>query len=295
MIDGVIAGTGKSRYLKSDIAADTTYEDFLTALRAGTLQIDLNGVNAAGWTQLGSALSKANILPDATATLLKLVPANDPQVKDAFNNLAVLSGSSAPTTSIVGVVGQFYLDTATGLPYQCTAVAGSVHTWTALKPESIYEKIREIPDANALNNLSIDLSDIDWEIYDEIRLTGRVWTDSPDIYLRFNNLSAASYSTSYMKAGSAYAYANTQTSILLIDAARPAYPARFDLSITKHKVNTSTYWEFNLNKSGGNSSNLIAVSRYNATQAELSTLNFVAASTPFTVSISGVMLWGMKK
>ena len=44
-----------------------TYEDFVAALVAGTLPIDLNGVNAAGWTQQGTALNKANLLTDATA------------------------------------------------------------------------------------------------------------------------------------------------------------------------------------------------------------------------------------
>ena len=67
MIDGVIAGNGKSRYLKSDISADMTWEDFRAALRIGTVQADLSGFNPDGWTQIGTPLNKEN--------LSKLVPA----------------------------------------------------------------------------------------------------------------------------------------------------------------------------------------------------------------------------
>ena len=91
MKDGIIAGTGNSRYLKTVenfLTLYPTYNDFAAAFIAGTLPIDLNGINASGWTQLASALSKANLLPDAVAEALGLVPANDPQVKDALNAIA---------------------------------------------------------------------------------------------------------------------------------------------------------------------------------------------------------------
>lgn len=84
MKDGVIKGTGDSRYLKSNIDANTTFAEFLTALRAGTLPIDLNGINADGWEQIGSALNKANLLPDDVATTLGLDSATNPQIKDAL-------------------------------------------------------------------------------------------------------------------------------------------------------------------------------------------------------------------
>ena len=44
-----------------------TYDDFAAALVDGTLPIDLNGINAAGFQQLGDALGKATLLKDATA------------------------------------------------------------------------------------------------------------------------------------------------------------------------------------------------------------------------------------
>lgn len=73
MQDGIIAGNGNSRYLKTVAAALSfypTYQDFMTALIAGTFPIDLNGINEAGWSQLGTALNKANLLTDATASAI---------------------------------------------------------------------------------------------------------------------------------------------------------------------------------------------------------------------------------
>lgn len=72
MNDSMIKGTGNSRYLKSVANLLTlypTYEDFAQALIDGTLPIDLNGTNAAGWQTMGTALNKATLLKDATAAL----------------------------------------------------------------------------------------------------------------------------------------------------------------------------------------------------------------------------------
>ena len=75
MQDGIIKGTGNSRYLKSIsnfLQQYPTYQDFVAALVAGTLPIDLNGINETGWDQLGTALNKANLLSDEPATALGL-------------------------------------------------------------------------------------------------------------------------------------------------------------------------------------------------------------------------------
>lgn len=70
MKDSVILGSGNSRYLKSVQDFKTlypTYDDFAAALVAGTLPIDLNGINSAGFQQVGDALGKATLLKDTTA------------------------------------------------------------------------------------------------------------------------------------------------------------------------------------------------------------------------------------
>lgn len=86
MKDSIIKNTGNSRYLKSAISAATTWEQFRAALIAGTLPIDLNGINTAGWQQVGDALNKANLLPDGIITAFGL-PGSNPQVKDGISRL----------------------------------------------------------------------------------------------------------------------------------------------------------------------------------------------------------------
>lgn len=90
MKDTVLLGNGNSRYLKSVsnfLSLYPTYNDFVAAIVAGTLPVDFNGVNAAGCAQVGTSLSKANLLTDATATALGL-SGNDPTVNDALSALA---------------------------------------------------------------------------------------------------------------------------------------------------------------------------------------------------------------
>ena len=75
MQDFIPNGTGNSRYLKSVASFLTDYPNyaaFAAALIAGTLPLDLNGVNPSGYSQLGTPLNKANLLDDATATALEL-------------------------------------------------------------------------------------------------------------------------------------------------------------------------------------------------------------------------------
>lgn len=81
MNDGIIKGVGNSRYLKSVasfLSLYPTYEAFAQALIEGTLPVDFNGINEAGWSQLGTPLNKANLLSDATAGLLDLTSAAVP-------------------------------------------------------------------------------------------------------------------------------------------------------------------------------------------------------------------------
>ena len=71
MQDGIIAGNGSSRYLKTVAAALSlypSYEDFITALIAGTFPVDLNGINEAGWSRQGTPLNKGTLLSDTTET-----------------------------------------------------------------------------------------------------------------------------------------------------------------------------------------------------------------------------------
>lgn len=84
MKDFVSLGNGDSRYMKSAISADATWEQFRDMLRNGTFAFDLNGINPAGIAEQGTSLSKDNLLSDETAEMLGFQPDDDPTVNDAF-------------------------------------------------------------------------------------------------------------------------------------------------------------------------------------------------------------------
>ena len=95
MKDLVPKGTGNSRFLRSVsnfLSLYPNYEAFVAALVAGTLPVDFAGINTNGVTQVGTALTKANLLTDATATALGL--SGDPTVNDALYALSQM-GSPA--------------------------------------------------------------------------------------------------------------------------------------------------------------------------------------------------------
>lgn len=93
MKDGIIKGTGNSRNLKAAIPADITHEQLVQMLIAGTLPIDLNGINLEGWQQIGDALCKGNLLDDVACDLLGISRKSVP--KDAFIRLGMPTGYHA--------------------------------------------------------------------------------------------------------------------------------------------------------------------------------------------------------
>lgn len=72
MKDSIINQTGNSRFLRSAISAAATWEQARAMLIAGTLPVDLAGVNTDGFLQLGNNLGKASLLKDQTAALFGL-------------------------------------------------------------------------------------------------------------------------------------------------------------------------------------------------------------------------------
>ena len=88
MIDGIIKNDGTSRLIRS--VADfkskyPTYDDFATALVAGTLPLDIL-FNSGGWSQKPDFLNKANLLADSTAAMFADLPEN-PTPDDVFRIL----------------------------------------------------------------------------------------------------------------------------------------------------------------------------------------------------------------
>lgn len=99
MTDGIIKGTGNSRYLKSvanALALYPTHESLMEALAAGTLPIDLNGINPAGWNIMGDKLDKATLLTDALCTALGLATTATPtQAMEKLRQLVNTAQSTA--------------------------------------------------------------------------------------------------------------------------------------------------------------------------------------------------------
>lgn len=68
----------------------------------------------------GTAVSAHNTSPNAH---------NDIRIELDKKAPVPIIGTTPPTTSTVGVVGQTYIDTAAKLVYHCTAAAGTGYTW----------------------------------------------------------------------------------------------------------------------------------------------------------------------
>lgn len=103
MKDSIIAGSGNSRYLKSAVPAGTSWGVALEMLRNGTFPIDLFGVNASGFEQMGTPLNTTAMLPDALAARLSLTPsATLAQFLDALTTLAKNAVSSTGDGTIAG-------------------------------------------------------------------------------------------------------------------------------------------------------------------------------------------------
>lgn len=116
MDDGIIKGTGNSRYLKSAISPDASWEEAREQLIAGTFLVDFNGINPAGWERLGTPNDKAHMLTDETAEYLGLDPADNPTVDDAFRTSvraqATLRLQTIPNAAVALTLGSYKLTAA---------------------------------------------------------------------------------------------------------------------------------------------------------------------------------------
>lgn len=130
MKNTVIKGDGTSRKLKAPSSLPESFPEWRTQLLAGNATLDI-ALNPDGCETVGTPLSKSNLLTDETKTVLGLT-SDDPTIDEALNllgNAQPIIGTTPPTTSTVGVVGQEYIDTAAKLVYHCTAAAATGYTW----------------------------------------------------------------------------------------------------------------------------------------------------------------------
>lgn len=89
MQDRIILGNGKANNIKFNLAGINSWEQFVAANAAGTLQADVTYNNdGTGTSVIGTLLNKANLLTDATAASLG-VTSSDPTIEEAFSSLTV--------------------------------------------------------------------------------------------------------------------------------------------------------------------------------------------------------------
>lgn len=131
MKDQIIKGTGNSRFLKSAVPENTTHEELIAQLRAGTFPIDLNGLNDAGIEQLGTPINKATLLKDQTSKALGFPTTDfaDVTPNDAFRALTLLTGTADPTTATAGAVGQCYWNSTDKTLFKCVEINNTAYLW----------------------------------------------------------------------------------------------------------------------------------------------------------------------
>lgn len=95
MQDLVALGTGNSRLMKSNISPSTTLSELISMLNNGTFPYDIGPLNAAGISQRGTALNKANLLTDATASSIGV--SSNPTPNAAFQALRNLVSTAQST------------------------------------------------------------------------------------------------------------------------------------------------------------------------------------------------------
>lgn len=164
----------------------------------------------------------------------------------------------------------------------------------ALDKPLLYAKIRDIPDATATGIISIDVSDIVWDVYSEIRLIGNAWTSDSGMSLRLNNISTASYSQTLLKAGSAYANLSSQGALYQFEGTS-THPAYIDFSVLSGKHGPpSSRLSAVFHKFGRYDQMCMGISRLISAVTSFSTVNFCAYQPAEVVSIANLSLWGVK-
>lgn len=104
--------------------AAETVQDNLNAHAENTVK-HITAAERTNWNGKQNALTF-----DSTPTAGSTNPITSGGVKAALDDLPQpIIGTTPPTTSTVGVVGQEYIDTAAKLVYHCTAAAATGYTW----------------------------------------------------------------------------------------------------------------------------------------------------------------------
>lgn len=152
MTDGIPKGTGNSRLMRS--VADflrryPTYEDMGRALENGTFPFDLNGIDPAGWEQIGTSLNAGNLLKQSTAGMLNLP---DPALAVPDDALRALMQSVAAANNYALHLARLSMGSGGGTPFrvpeadiEASGKVGSDDPEESSRTASVDIRLRSIP------------------------------------------------------------------------------------------------------------------------------------------------------
>jgi len=258
-------------------ALDANYGTCSTAAATAAKVVTLSGFTLSVKTIFGVTFANVN-----TASAVTLAV-------NSAAAMAVYVGASAATATQIPKVAYFQYD---GTYFQL------------LNPASVtplYEKIRDIADTSGTTSVSIDLSDIDWSVWQKIKLICSVGvSSSANVNLRVNSINDAYYKYSYNISGATMLSGGTaQTELYHSENSIGTLtnnPMRFSISISKYLANGNAAYHFTFDEiiDNGVTKTGSAAADYRV-GTSLSTFNIVSATAGLTVSLADASLSGVRK
>jgi hypothetical protein len=178
---------------------------------------------------------------------------------------------------------------ATGVPLGSDpTVSGAISALAGV--DRLWQKIRDIPDVSAAGSISLSLTDVDWSVYAQIKLVGEVSCSGADqsISARLNNIATDAYKNTYLGNGATSIDTTPTGAIRAMRANTANAKLPFDFTLIYSQglgtVAIIGFSQYRINHYFGISS-IVA--------SDVSTFDF--ACSGYTVALSNVSLWGIKK
>lgn len=169
-----------------------------------------------------------------------------------------------------------------------------------LKEHTLYEKIRDIADVSATTSLSIDVSDINWTVWREIRLFGSIRNNSGESIIKTFNFRLDNLSTFYryarVGAGVNYIQSTTGAEMASIRASGNSPSVPFDVALQVQRTGSTNYYWFWQTRfiTAGNENHAMTIGNLPGKSSAFSTVNIVTdVSLSFT--LQNASLWGIKQ
>lgn len=190
---------------------------------------------------------------------------------------------------------------ANALPDTTCATLGIATTselkdaFNAIPGIMLYQKIRDITDATGMNAVSVDISDVNWDDWREIRFVGEVThgnTFNSGVYLRVNSLSSGYSGINSIPIRTSLEATLTE----MVTITTPIGSASaFDVSL--YSINGYVSYVVHIGQGHGQASGVpepIKAFGYHRDAINLASFDLVLGGIA-TISIKNVSLWGVKR